>query len=251
MSRHNRGDEEDNSREEYEAEFLSDEESYYSSDEECEKIVEPDYNHQKHLEKLNSKYTKSLEECHDAIKDNLKWADEYKPIEPANTTFPENKITQTKTEPKERLKRFKNKGIPLDINIKYSGAASITTAVPEPPLILNIVCKFIKNNQHCPFGDRCKFSHKTNLINKDRMVTSEGKTKKIWLCKTFKEKGHCRFGSTCAYAHSIQEVANAVTKCTSRCTRVKFDKVYINIGDRKCMRLHPSEHIQNFIDRTW
>jgi hypothetical protein len=243
MSRHNRGDEEDNSREEYEAEFVSDDESYYSSDEECEKVVEIDYNHQEHMEKLNKKYTKSLEECHDAIKDNLKWVSEYKPIEPSNSTFPERKIEQTKPEPKEKLKRFKSKGIPLDISINYSGASSITTSAPEP---VNIVCKFVKNGQYCPFGDRCKFSH----TNKDRMVTSEGKTKKIWLCKIFKEKGYCRFGSTCAYAHSIQEVANAVTKCNPRCTRVKFDKIYINVGDRKCMRLHPAEHIQNFIDRT-
>lgn len=254
MSRHNRGEDQDETNEEeYEAEFVSDDESYYSSEEERERVAEVDYNHQDHMEKLNKKYTKSLEECHEAIKDNLKWVSDYKHIEPSKSILPETKVSQPQIKPKEKLRRFKKKGTPLVIDIKYSDVSSITTTIPDQPQVNNIVCKFIKNKQQCPFGVKCKFSHKDNNVPaKDRMVTFEGKTKKIWLCKIFKEKGFCRFGSECAYAHSLQDVADAVTKCTSRCNRVKYDNnAYINVGDRKCMRLHPSEHIQNFIDRTW
>lgn len=111
------------------------------------------------------------------------------------------------------------------------------------------ICKHILNGVVCPFGERCRFSHVITNGNSHHPPPTVVKSRKIWMCK---HVNNCMHGKNCIYAHSIDEVRSAVSKC-SNCNRVKriSDVEYRNtVSERKCMRLHPNESIENFIKRT-
>lgn len=248
-----------------EAEFLSDDEEYCSSEEEEVRVDEPQFNHDKHLAELNVKYAKSLEDCHEAIKDKLNWAANFSAPNPVpaielrrealREAPPLQKQRDAKRSPLARRLKF-GKGIPTELNVKIGPCGGINFAKP----VIDKLCKFVAMNDSCPFGDACRFSHDVRLKRPqrdneqpNRMVTAEGKTKKIWMCKAFASMGKCKYGQHCAYAHSAYEVKAFVTDCMRgvSCQKVKRKGTdYENVGDRKCMRLHPRERIANFIART-
>jgi CCCH-type zinc finger len=106
------------------------------------------------------------------------------------------------------------------------------------------MCKHIVNGDVCPFGDNCRFSHVISSAPVPIM-----KSRKIWMCKHL---NNCSHGNNCIYAHNVDEVRAAVSKCTN-CNRVKRigEVEYKNtVYERKCMRLHLNESIENFIKRT-
>lgn len=111
------------------------------------------------------------------------------------------------------------------------------------------MCKHVLNGVVCPFGDKCRFSHVVTTTNGSVPPNVITKSRKIWMCK---HVNNCLHGKNCIYAHSIDEVRTAVSKC-SNCNRVKriSDVEYKNtVTERKCMRLHHNESIENFIKRT-
>ena len=146
------------------------------------------------------------------------------------------------------------------------------------------LCMYINNGQECPFGDKCKFSHKpkrarcnkgASCVNKKctffhpqnervpsspnrHTITTGGsemiKFKKAWFCKALLQNGYCRFGDNCRNAHTEAEVAANVTKCRfgNYCNMVTFQPngTVCNKGDRPCGRLHPSESVSEFIKRV-
>jgi hypothetical protein len=236
------------------AEFLSDDEEYCSSVEEEVPIEEPEFDHAKHLADLNLKYAKSLEGCHEVLKDKLNWAANFVSPTPSTIEFGSQSCSaQIQKGPRERRLKF-GKAVPFAVNVKV-GPSGIDVRRP----VIDKLCKFIDMEQECPFGTECRFSHDVSLRRqrpeppKNRMVTAEGKTKKIWMCKAVVSTGKCKYGQQCAYAHSADEVKRFVTDCFHGpyCQKVKRKGTeYENIGDRKCMRLHPRERIANFIART-
>ena len=126
--------------------------------------------------------------------------------------------------------------------------------------------RMCENLPNCKLGNRCKYAHSEfeakNAIStctmgvETRTAGIERKSKKIWMCKNLP---NCNFRDRCIYAHSELEVKKAVSACNmgDKCKRVIRQQVkqnmfiYISVpGERKCMRLHPHEHICNFIQRT-
>lgn len=240
-----------------EAEFLSDEEYMSEDDEEVFRRVQKEYDHQAHLEELNKKYADSLEKCHDAVKPLLTWADSF--VAPSSTKTNDELFnkkpqhTENKTQQVRKSRRF-NKAVPLKIAISYGNTNGIELVQPvEVAQPTNDrLCKYARDHKKCPFGASCKFTH--NEPQRNRLMTADGKSKKIWLCKNFKETNKCRFGSECGYAHSHEEVKAAVSECIHglKCNKVKQTPAgYVNVtGQRPCNRLHPRERIANFIART-
>jgi hypothetical protein len=241
-----------------EAEFLSDDEEYCSSEEEEVRVPEPKYYHSEHVAALNVKYAKSLENCHEAVKDKLNWAADFTVPTPSTVEFGTRRAQpfQQVAHAAERRLKF-GKPIPFALNVTVGPS----TEIAFRKQVIDKLCKFIDMDQDCPFGDACKYSHDVALKRprrydeppKNRMVTAEGKTKKIWMCKAFATTGKCKYGQQCAYAHSADEVKAFVTDCGrgASCAKIRRKGTeYENVGERKCMRLHPRERIANFISRT-
>lgn len=241
--------------------YITDEEDdgddYRLDDKKEEEEDKESYDHEKHLIELNNKYTKSLEECHEIIKDKLTWVSSFVPPQPSASGIIEPKVPPSSPnwsvkKKKERRLKF-GKGVPLDIDIRFGKFSDFVMA----PTIKedNRMCKYIAADKKCPFGLKCKFNHyeSKRSFERNRMLTVEGKTKKIWMCKSYASTGKCRYGKDCAYAHGVEEVKLAVTECSRgiMCQKIKrIDSEYKNVGDRICMRLHPRERILNFITRT-
>lgn len=239
--------------------YITDDDDDYCGVIETKKEEKEPYDHEKHLIELNKKYTKSLEECHEIIKDKLTWVSSFV-VPPVQSGIIESKVPPsspnwTVAKKKERKLKF-GKGVPFDINIRYGNISDFQIIKPEiiPSVVNNKLCKYIAENKKCPFGNKCKYSHEYKRSSeRNRMLTVEGKTKKIWMCKSYASTGKCRYGNDCAYAHDIEEVKLAVSECSRglTCQKIKrIDSEYKNVGERICMRLHPRERIVNFITRT-
>lgn len=133
--------------------------------------------------------------------------------------------------------------------------------------------RMCENLPNCKFGNRCIYAHselevknatsactagvETRTAGVERRTAGvERNSKKIWMCKNLP---NCSFGNRCIYAHTDMEVKKAVSACNEgvKCKRVMRKQakqngvIYISVpNERKCMRIHPHEHIRNFIQRT-
>lgn len=187
-------------------------------------------------EQYNVKINKQLDECGDLLKGKMAWVANFNVKEPAGTQFPVSKVDHSKVQPKKfssnhagghasghASKHFMNER-PFEVPVRVGGLTSDVTLYKPEPVV-----------QHS----------RPQMPNQ-----APEKTKKIWMCRNVKS---CRFGDRCMFAHSVGEIEAAVTKCNYHvCTRVrKLNGRYTNtLNERKCLRLHRNEDIDNFIERT-
>lgn len=141
------------------------------------------------------------------------------------------------------------------------------------------LCNNFRRDGKCRFGDYCKFSHtprrpfcgkgakctntkctffhpENELAAMSVIVPSpiEQRSQKIWFCKNLIKEGRCRFGDNCIFAHTKDEIKQHVTPCRfglscRSVTKTNLKEVFENTSDRKCVRLHPMESIESFINR--
>jgi len=217
-------------------------------------------------EKKNLEYDKriklQLSNSGPAFEGKLNWCTNG-PAQPAqplkeDPEYPSINTTPSNSPSKCLPNRFENlRSMNIKV-VKTPGVSDIHLVAPRPPSTEDTqyippstnrpkpICKFVLANTNCPFGTSCKFSHvlayRENKVDKKPM--------KFRMCKNLP---NCKFGSACVYAHNFTEFKNAISACSVgiRCKRVRLiEKMYINVGERKCLRLHPHEHIQNFVQRT-
>jgi hypothetical protein len=233
----------------------SDDDCYDSdkSDDECVTDEPAELIKQRRLDSLNKQFSNSIETNSDAFTklcDKLNWVSTTpQPVVSFTSQNPDQVV-----KPSKRFGRFNKKSVrPLDVNVTvgYSGGSINIGYEPEPePVKSYRVCKYVMNNEQCPYGDKCRYSHVRREV---KMTTSSGKSKKIWMCRSVMRRVKC-LEPVCPYAHSENDVRSAVTTCGfgSKCMSVRLiNNTYVNVdGKRKCMRLHDGEEIRNFINRT-
>ncbi len=269
----------------YEPSQIDDEEYGNESSESDDDIAEDKaIDHAVHLQMLNDRYRPALEECHAILKDKLNWVAHV----PDNTRdryvdrreFPYlKKPTQTglpRPVSKRATKRFTTY-TPISVPVNFAGPSH------EPiEFKINRLCKYINEGEACPFGDGCKFTHvpKRPYCNKGAMCMNRQctffhpanetkhqrvrsnasdkerepqRSRKIWFCRNIIQRGTCHAGTRCLYAHSKMEVADNVSMCKfgdgCRLVTQTRDGFVNNNPERKCVRKHKSETIEEFISR--
>lgn len=60
----------------------------------------------------------------------------------------------------------------------------------------NIYCEYVKNDESCPYGHKCKFNHNMPYKYKSQ------------LCMNFGTEAGCKKGDNCCYAHDEDELVN-------------------------------------------
>jgi hypothetical protein len=134
-----------------------------------------------------------------------------------------------------------------------------TSNEPQQRASPSIQRRECRNGKDCT-NRKCTFAHPVDRLRVARPPSRDGgqqsdnnKTKKIWFCKNLIQQGFCKFGDKCAYGHSKEEIKAHASDCRfgDQCKAVKKEGVtYVNVGNQKCVRIHPRERIGDFIMRT-
>ena len=108
----------------------------------------------------------------------------------------------------EICKKIKENGYcPYGNKCQFAHSESELRSFQPKKSYKTVICKNYKNG-YCAYGNRCAFAHDKAFTNKNKLINNPNYKTKI--CKIFQEKGKCPYGNECIFIHKPKIINNKI-----------------------------------------